>query len=245
MSPRRTFATARRVLQQLRHDHRTIGLILFVPSVLLIILRWVFNDASAAFDNLAPIMMGIFPFTVMFLVTSVATLRERIAGTLERLMTLPLAKLDLLLGYALAFASLTIMQGAIVSAVALGLLGVSVEGGAAHLLSVAMLSGLLGMSSGLFLSAFAKTEFQAVQFLPAFVLPQLLTCGLFVARDKMADPLQWFANIMPLTYLVDAMKQVTAYSGWTDDLVRDLLIVGAFIVGALLLGAATLRRSRA
>lgn len=245
MSPRRTFATARRVLQQLRHDHRTIGLILFVPTILLIILRWVFNDATAAYDNIAPIVMGIFPFTVMFLVTSVATLRERTAGTLERLMTLPLAKLDLLLGYALAFASLTVLQGAIVSVVALGFLDVSVEGGAGHLLIVAMMSGLLGMSSGLFLSAFAKTEFQAVQFLPAFVLPQLLTCGLFVARDKMAEPLQWFANIMPMTYIVEAMKQVTTYSTWTDDLVRALIIVGAFIVGALLLGAATLRRSRA
>lgn len=242
MSPRRTLATARRVLQQLKHDHRTIGLILFVPAILLTILRWVFNDATAAFDSLAPMMMGIFPFTVMFLVTSVATLRERSAGTLERLMTLPMAKLDLLLGYALAFAILTVLQGAVVSAVALGLLGVEVAGGAGHLLTVATLSGLLGMSSGLFLSAYAKTEFQAVQFLPAFVLPQLLTCGLFVARDKMAEPLQWFANIMPLTYLVDAMKQVTNYNDWTGDLVRDLMIIAAFIVGALLLGAATLRR---
>jgi ABC-2 type transport system permease protein len=245
MSPRRTLATTRRVLQQLRHDHRTIGLILFVPSVLMIILRWVFNDATAAFDNLAPMLLGIFPFTVMFLVTSVATLRERTAGTLERLMTLPMAKLDLLLGYALAFASLTVVQGTLASTIAMGWLGVDVEGGAARLLVVATLSGLLGMSSGLFLSAFAKSEFQAVQFLPAFVLPQLLTCGLFVARDKMAEPLQWFANIMPMTYIVDAMKQVTQYSGWTDDLVHDVIIVAAFIVGALLLGAATLRRSRA
>ena len=160
-------------------------------------------------------------------------------------MTLPMAKLDLLVGYALAFASLTIVQGAIASSVAIGLLGVSVEGGAGRMLLVAALSGLLGMSLGLFLSAFARNEFQAVQFLPAFVLPQLLTCGLFVSRDLMATPLQWFADVMPMTYIVDAMKQVTTYSGWTDDLVRDLMIVSAFVVGALLLGAATLRRSRA
>lgn len=242
MSPRRTLATTRRVLQQLHHDPRTIGLILFVPAVLMIILRWVYNDAEAAFDNLAPMVLGIFPLTVMFVVTSVATLRERTAGTLDRLMTLPMAKLDLLLGYALAFASLTVVQGIIASSVALGLLGVSVDGGAGRVLLTATLAGLLGMSMGLFLSAFAKNEFQAVQFLPAFVLPQLLTCGLFVPRDKMADALQWFANVMPMTYIVDAMKQVTANSTWTDDLVRDLLIVAAFILGALLLGAATLRR---
>lgn len=244
MSPHRTLATARRVLQQLQHDPRTIALILFVPSILMIIMRYVFNDATTAFSHLAPMVLGIFPFTVMFVVTSVATLRERTAGTLDRLMTLPMAKLDLLLGYALAFAGLTMIQGAIASGVTLGLLGVSVDGGADRMLLVATLSGLLGMSLGLFLSAFARSEFQAVQFLPAFVLPQLLTCGLFVARDQMAKPLQWFANVMPLTYIVDGMKQVTGNVLWTSDLTRDLLVVTGFVIGALLLGAVTLRRSQ-
>jgi len=244
MSPRRTLATTWRVLEQLRHDHRTIGLILFVPSVLMLVMRYVFNDATATFSNLAPMVLGIFPFTVMFVVTSVAMLRERTAGTLERLMTLPMAKLDLLGGYALAFAGLTVIQAAIASTVALGFLGVSVLGGADRVILVAMLSGLEGMSLGLFLSAFARSEFQAVQFLPAFVLPQLLTCGLFVARDQMATPLQWFANVMPLTYIVDAMKQITNHSDWTNDLTRDLAVLAVFIIGALLLGAITLRRSQ-
>ena len=146
MSPQRTFATARRVLQQLLHDRRTIALILFVPSILMIIMRYVFNDAATTFSHLAPMVLGIFPFTVMFVVTSVATLRERTAGTLERLMTLPMAKLDLLLGYALAFAGLTVLQGVIASSVSLSLLGVSVDGGADRVLLVATLSGLLGMS---------------------------------------------------------------------------------------------------
>jgi len=233
-----------RVLEQLRHDRRTIGLILFVPSILMLVMRYVFNDATATFSNLAPMVLGIFPFTVMFVVTSVAMLRERTAGTLERLMTLPMAKLDLLGGYALAFAGLTVIQGAIASTVALGFLGVSVQGGADRVILVAMLSGLEGMSLGLFLSAFARSEFQAVQFLPAFVLPQLLTCGLFVARDQMAGPLQWFADVMPLTYVVDAMKQITKYSDWTHDLTRDLVVLVVFIIGALLLGAITLRRSQ-
>jgi ABC-2 type transport system permease protein len=244
MSPRRTIATTTRVLGQLRHDHRTIGLILFVPSVLMILMRYVFNDTTATFESLAPMVLGIFPFTVMFVVTSVAMLRERTAGTLERLMTLPIAKLDLLLGYALAFAALTVVQGSLVSFITLNWLGVSVAGGTGRMLLVAALAGILGMSLGLFASAFARSEFQAVQFLPAFVLPQLLTCGLFVPVDKMAEPLQWFANVMPLTYLVNAMQQITSYSGWTDDLVRDLVVITGFIVGALLLGAATLRRSQ-
>jgi ABC-2 type transport system permease protein len=232
------------VLGQLRHDHRTLGLILFVPSVLMLIMRWVFNDATASFESIAPLVLGIFPFTVMFVVTSVATLRERTSGTLERLMTMPIAKLDLLLGYAVAFAVLTVLQSLIANFVTLVLLDVDVAGGAGLMITTALLAGLLGMSLGLFASAFARTEFQAVQFLPAFVLPQLLTCGLFVARDKMHEVLQRFSDLMPLTYIVDAMQQVVKYDEVTADLQRDLLVVTCFIVGALVLGAATLRRSQ-
>jgi ABC-2 type transport system permease protein len=244
MSPTKTFATAQRVLRQLRHDPRTIALILFVPSILMIILRYVFNDNGGGFSVIAPMILGIFPFVVMFLVTSIATLRERTSGTLDRLMTMPMAKLDLIIGYALAFSLLAIAQGLLASAVTIGFLGVSVQGGTFHLLCVAALSGLLGMSLGLFSSAFARSEFQAVQLLPAFIFPQLLICGLFVARDQMAQILQWLADIMPLTYIVDAMKQVTAQTAWTGQLVRDLVIIAAFAVGALVLGAATLRRQR-
>jgi ABC-2 type transport system permease protein len=244
VSPRRTFATAGRVLKQLRHDPRTIGLILLVPSILMIILKYVFNDASASFQQLAPMILGIFPFAVMFVVTSIATLRERTSGTLERLMTMPMAKLDLLLGYGLAFALVAVAQGLLAGAITLGWLGVTVEGGAVHMLTVAALSGLVGMTLGLFSSAFARSEFQAVQFLPAFVFPQLLMCGLFVPRAQMAQLLRWISDVMPLTYVVDAMKQVTLYSAWTGQLVRDLFVMAAFVVGALILGAATLKRTR-
>ncbi len=242
MSPRNTLFTARRVLQQLSHDHRTLALILLVPSVLLIIFKYTFDHESAVFDQFAPMILGIFPLVIMFIVTSIATLRERTIGTLDRLLTMPIAKLDFLLGYALAFAVLALAQAGLASAVLLGLLGVTVAGGTAPVLICAMLAGLLGMSLGLFMSAFAKSEFQAVQFMPAVILPQLLTCGLFVARDQMAKPLQWFANVMPLTYSVDALKQVTMSTTWTHTLTRDLTVVAAYTVAALVLGALTIRR---
>ena len=242
MSPRKVLATAVRVLRQLRHDPRTIALIMLVPCVLLTIFKYVYQDQSATFNNLAPLMLGIFPFTVMFVVSSVATLRERTAGTLERLMTLPMSRLDLLLGYALAFTTLALLQSLLVSWVAFGLLGVTVTGGALPVLVTAAITGLLGMALGLFVSAFARSEFQAVQFLPAFVLPQLLMCGLFVDRNNMATLLRWISDILPLTYSVDAMKNITSHSGWTSDLAHDLIIVGAFALAALVAGAATLRR---
>jgi ABC-2 type transport system permease protein len=106
----------------------------------------------------------------------------------------------------------------------------------------AVLAALLGTSLGLFASAFAASEFQAVQFMPALILPQLLVCGLFVARENMARPLQWFANVMPLTYSVDAMKQVTLDSHWSGTLSHDLAIVLGFAIVALILGSITIRR---
>lgn len=241
MNPRKILATAARVLQQLSHDPRTVVLILFVPVILLTILKYTFQDQQA-FNSIAPMILGIFPLVIMFIVTSIATLRERTVGTLDRLMTMPVSKLDLILGYGIAFAVLATMQALLASWVVLGLLGVTVAGPTSAVLISAVVAALLGMALGLFMSAFATSEFQAVQFMPAFIFPQLLTCGLFVPREQMAKALQWFADVMPLTYSVDAMKQITVNPAWTSTLTRDLVIVGSFAVAALILGSITIRR---
>ncbi len=237
-----TLATARRVLLQLRGDHRTTAMLLAVPVLLLTLLRYVFDGAPQAFDRVGPPLLALFPFTTMFLVTSVAMLRERTSGTLERLLSMPLGKGELLTGYALAFGAVAVVQTALASAVALGPLGLDVAGPALLLVVLAVLDALLGTTLGLLLSAFARTEFQAVQFLPAVVLPQLLLCGLFVPRDQMAGPLQRLAELLPLTYAVDGMQ----YLGRTGHLNgTDLTVVAGCVVLFVALGADTLpRRSR-
>jgi ABC-2 type transport system permease protein len=236
-----TLATTRRILAQLRHDHRTVGLLIGVPSLLMILLRYVI-DNPLAFDRYGPMLLGIFPFIVMFIVTSVGTLRERMGGTLERLMTTPLGKLDLLVGYALAFGLLAFVQVGVAAAISMTWLGLDLAGPVWLLLVVAVLDALLGMALGLFASAFARTEFQAVQFMPAFVLPQALLCGIVVARDQMATWLEWISNVLPLSYAVEAMQELTGNTDITDKLLRDALIIAACTVLALALGAATLRR---
>jgi ABC-2 type transport system permease protein len=244
MSPRITLATAARVLRQIRRDHRTLGLIIVVPPLLLTLFKYVFYGQEETFNRVGPPMVGLFPFISMFLVTSIAMLRERTSGTLERLMSLPLAKLDLLLGYGIAFAALAVVQATVTSLVAFGLLGLDSEGPAWLIVLLAVANALLGMALGLFLSAFAQTEFQAVQFMPAFVLPQILLCGLLIARDEMARILELASSFLPLTYAYDALARATA-----DDLGRQLVVdaavVGGAIVVALLLGATTLRRRTA
>jgi ABC-2 type transport system permease protein len=240
MNPAITRATAYRLLTQLRHDHRTVALLFGVPVLLMVLLRYVF-DETAVFNHVAPSLLGIFPFTVMFLVTSVATLRERTTGTLERLLTMPMAKLDLLLGYAIAFGLLAIVQVVAVVAVTLWL-GLDIAGSLWLLLLIAVLDALLGTALGLFVSAFARTEFQVVQFMPAIVMPQVLLSGLFVPRAEMARPLEWLSDVLPLSYAVDATNDVTRSAGFTGALARDLLVITGAAVLALVLGAATLRR---
>ncbi len=245
MTARITVATARRVLWQLRSDHRTLGLLLVVPIVLLTLLRYVFDGQPEAFDRIGGPLLALFPFISMFVVTSVAMLRERTAGTLERLLSMPMGKADLLAGYALAFGLVAVTQTAGASAVALGPLGLDIEGSTALVVLVAVLDALLGTTLGLLLSAFARTEFQAVQFLPAVVLPQLLLCGLFAPREAMAAPLRWLSDAFPLTYAVQAMQRVASSGEVSGDLLANLAVVAGCLVGFLVLGACTLPRRSA
>jgi ABC-2 type transport system permease protein len=242
MSPARTLATASRVLRQLSHDPRTLALVLLVPALLLTLLRYLFDGEQTVFTHTAPIMLSIFPVAMMFLVTSIATLRERKSGTLDRLLTMPIAKLDFILGYAIAFSILGLIQALIAGFVVLGIFNVDVQGSAAAVMLVAVASAFLGTTLGLFVSAFATTEFQAVQLIMPLLIPQVLLCGLFVARDKMADILHWISNILPLTYAVDAMMQVANHAAWTSTLTKDLLVVLGYTLAALILASATIRR---
>jgi ABC-2 type transport system permease protein len=242
VTPRITLAVARRVLAQLRHDHRTVALMLLVPCFLLTLLWWMFDGDDEFFNRFGPPMLAMFPFIVMFLVTSVTTLRERSSGTLERLLAMPMGKGDLLLGYALAFSLMALLQASLAVGLMVGLLGLEVEGPVWMLTVVAVLDAILGTALGLFVSAFANTEFQAVQFMPAIVLPQVLLCGLFIARDQMPEVLEAISNLLPLSYAVDAMEHVQVESALNADLAADLAVVLGFGVVSLVLGAATLRR---
>jgi ABC-2 type transport system permease protein len=244
MTLRITLATAARVLRQIRRDHRTLALILLVPALLLTLFKYVFTGQEETFDRVGPPMVGLFPFISMFLVTSIAMLRERTSGTLERLMSLPLAKLDLLLGYGIAFAGLAVVQATLTAVVGFGALGLDAAGPVWLVVLLAVANAVLGMALGLFLSAFAQTEFQAVQFMPAFVLPQILLAGLLVPRERMARGLELLSDVLPLTYAYDALARATA-----DEigarLAFDAAVVGGAIVLALILGATTLRRRTA
>lgn len=240
ISPAITLAVSARVLTQIRRDRRTLAMLLVLPCVLITLLWWMFED-TPVFDQVGPALLAMFPFIVMFLVTSVTTLRERSGGTLERLLAMPMGKLDFLLGYALAFGLLAAVQSALAVGISVGLLGLEIQGPVWLLTVVAIVDAVLGTVLGLFVSAFAQTEFQAVQFMPAIVIPQILLCGLFLPRDQLPTALEWLSDVMPLSYAVEAMTTLTR-TAETAEVWGDLAVIAAFAVAGLVLGAATLRR---
>jgi ABC-2 type transport system permease protein len=240
-----TLAVAGRVLKQLRRDHRTIAMLLVVPCVLMTLLWWMFSDSSpGTFNKLGPGLLALFPFIIMFLVTSVTTLRERSSGTLERLLTMPMGKLDFLCGYALAFGLVAAVQSALAVSLSVVVLDLDVSGPVWLLAIVAVVDAILGTALGLFVSAFAQTEFQAVQFMPAVVLPQILLCGLFVPRALLPGVLETISDVLPLSYATDAMKGLVVSTD-TSGVWQDLSVVACFALAGLALGAVTLRRRTA
>jgi ABC-2 type transport system permease protein len=242
MSPRVTLATADRVLRQIRHDPRTIALMLVVPAVLLLLFYWVFEGQPGTFQQIGPPLCGLFPFIIMFLITSISMLRERTTGTLERLMTLPLGKADILAGYGLAFGALATLQAIIICVLGFPILGLYAAHGTWLIVLLAIGNAILGMALGLFISAFAQTEFQAVQFMPAIIFPQLILCGLFVPRSEMAGVLYGISWALPFTYAFEALSKATSHKPLDAAFAADVLVIVGATVVALGLGAVTLRR---
>ncbi|BBZ52772.1 ABC transporter permease [Mycobacterium heidelbergense] len=241
-------ATTTRILRQLAADHRSVALILVVPVLVITLMYFMFENAPhrpgtpSPFNNACLILLGLFPLFVMFIITSITMQRERASGTLERILTTPLRRLDLLIAYGTAFSVAAAAQAIAACIVSFWLLGFDTAGSPVWVFVIAIVNAVLGVGLGLLCSAFARTEFQAVQFIPLVMVPQLLLAGIVVPRALMAHWLQWVSNVLPASYALEALQQVSAHPGLTYIAVRDIVVVLGFAIAALCLAAATLRR---
>ena len=223
-------------------------MILVVPSAVITLMYFMFQNAHvrpgavSPFNNACLILLGLLPLMVMFLITSIAMQRERASGTLERILTTPLRRLDLLASYGTAFSIAAAAQATVACIVAFWFLGFDTVGSPAWVFVIAIINAVLGVGLGLLCSAFARTEFQAVQFMPVVIVPQLLLCGIIVPRALLPDWLHWVSNALPASYALEALQQVGAHPDLTATALRDIVIVIVFAVVALALAAATLRR---
>lgn len=229
-------------------DPRSVAMILVVPAAVITLMYFMFENAPHApgspspFNTACLILLGLFPLFLMFIVTSITMQRERASGTLERILTTPLRRLDLLLAYGTAFSVAAAAQAVVACGVAFWFLGFDTAGSPAWVFVIAIVNAVLGVGLGLLCSAFARTEFQAVQFIPVVMVPQLLLAGIIVPRPLMAEWLQWIADVMPASYALEALQQVGAHPELTGTAVRDIVVVLGFAIAALCLAAATLRR---
>lgn len=235
-------ATTARLLRQLRHDPRTLVILTVIPLVILTLLHYLFDERQPLVSRVESQMLVVFSMMIMFLLTAIAMVRERISGTLERLLTTPISKPAILLGYGLAFGVLALWQSTVATAFAYWVLGMEVAGPLWQVLLAATLSAELGVAFGLLASAISRTEFQAVQMFPVLLTPQMLVCGLFGPRDQMADWLHSLSAVMPMTYGVEAMDAVITTADPGRDYWANNAIVAACVVGLLALASASLRR---
>jgi ABC-2 type transport system permease protein len=191
MNPTIHWATTVRILTQLRRDRRAMFMILVVPALITVLFHATLSlqgpgpDGLTPYDRLGIFQIAVIPCAVMFPIAAITMRRERAAGTLDRLFTTPLSKLDLLAGYGTAFALGALAQAAIVTLVAYRVTELSTQGSPFFVAMVCVLTAVLGVALGLFFSAFAETEFQAVQFAPIVLVPQLFLAGVFIPRDEM------------------------------------------------------------
>jgi ABC-2 type transport system permease protein len=220
-------------------------MVLVAPLFLMWMLKLTFEDVPGVFDRVGPMLLGTFPFVTMFLVTSITMLRERNQGTLDRSMVSPLGRGDIMAGYAIAFLVLAGVQCALALIVARWGLGLEIAGSLWQVLLVVLALAMYGTMLGLTLSAFAQSEFQAVQFMPLFLLPQLFLSGLLVPIDGMATALEWISTVIPLRYSFDVLVGVMrrGESMWSGDLAGSVVVALGIPLVLVALGSLTMKRS--
>ena len=243
MAPYRTLAIARRIVAQILRDHRSLGLIVLAPVVVMSLVGFSFWDQRAVLDRVAPALMAVFALFFTFMLTGVSFLRERAQGTLERLLTTPVGRLDILVGYLLGFFLFAAAQSLVILLFTVLALRISYQGSLWEIFVLLMLLTVVAVNLGIFISTFARNEFQVVQFIPLVLAPQIFLSGVILPVDQMPGYFQAIATVLPLRYAVDALTDMMLRGQGLTDVGLELGVLAGFAVALLALAAATVRRT--
>jgi ABC-2 type transport system permease protein len=232
---------AARVMTQITRDRRTIALIIVAPLVIATIAGFSISD-KMAFNAAAPGILASLILFFGFLITGISFLRERTTGTLERLLVAPTSRMDIVVGYLLGLVVFALMQTLIMFFYMVYVLDLSYRGDLWQILIFQMIIGLMAVCMGTFFSAFARNEFQMIQFIPIIIVPQIFLSGLFIPTTQLPVVLEWMAKFMPLTYGVEGIKALMHSGQSLIDVGKDIGILAAFALAFLILASLTLKQ---
>ncbi|PEO96677.1 ABC transporter permease [Bacillus wiedmannii] len=179
------------------------------------------------FDGLGPVLIGFFTFFFVFILSGVSFVRERLSGTLERLLSTPVRRWEIVVGYIIGFGIFAFIQSIIIVNFSVYILDLYVAGFIWLTLLITCLLSLTALTLGTFLSAYANNEFQMIQFIPLVIVPQIFFSGLFPI-DSMNKWLQMLGKLFPLTYGADAMRQVMIRNQGFTEIALDLTVLLLF-----------------
>ena len=193
-------------------------------------------------DSIAPVFIGIFSFFFVFLLTSIAFLRERSQGTIERVLASPMTRTELVIGYILGFMLFALVQAILILLFVIYALRVHYSGNLSLVFLVTVLLTIGSINLGIFLSAFAQNEFQIVQFIPLVFGVQIFLSGVFWPIDQLPAILRPISYILPLTYANEALRAVMLKGADLTDISRELIALLIFMVLMIMLSTLTMRR---
>jgi len=242
--PSQVFTIATRIIHQLIRDRRTMALILIVPLVVMTLIGLSFPESSVL-DYIAPALLATLALFFSFLLTGISFLRERSQGTMERLMASPVSRLDIVVGYLFGFFIFALTQTLIVLLFTIYVLDVHYYGDLWQIFvfQIVVITGAVNL--GIFISTFARNEFQMVQFIPLIILPQIFLCGVIWPVEQMPNYLQWLSAILPLTYAVDGLRDIMLAGKSLLDVGFELAVLVGFAVIISIVAAITIRRGAA
>jgi len=235
---------AQRTIIQLARDRRTLALIIIVPLVIASLIG-VSLPSKQMLDITLPAILATLILFFGFLLSGIAFLRERSQGTRERLMASPVSRVDIVVGYLLGFLLFAMIQTLILFFYAVYVLKVNFNGELWQIIVFQILIGILAVCLGIFISAFAKNEFQMVQFIPLLIVPQVFVCGLLFPVEQMPNYLQWLAKFLPLTYAVDGVRALMLNGKSLVDIGKEIGVLAAYAVVLMILAGISLRRGNA
>jgi ABC-2 type transport system permease protein len=239
-----TFIVASRVMLQITRDRRTLALIIVVPLIIAVIAGFAIPD-KRMLDSAAPAVLATLILFFGFIITGISFLRERTQGTLERLLASPISRMDIVAGYLFGLLLFALLQTLIMFFYMVYALDINYLGDLWQILVFQILIGINAVCLGTFFSAFARNEFQMIQFIPLIVVPQIFLCGLFIPVSQLPDYLEWISKFLPLTYGVEGIRALMLQGQSLLDIGKDIGVLAGYAVGLMILASLTLRRGAA